>query len=197
VTTLGLAAFLYNIASRLAYVLWVGWALRREDREQHYTRAHGEAAGFARFRRIAAILMNNDAVSVLVLCGVTGWTIHALPHAWLLGAGALLTVVGLGVKLWARAAVGVDNYYWRDFFGAPPAPRVLGGPYRYLANPMYTLGNLHLWGIALAAASLPGLIAAAFNHAAILAFNHVVEQPHVRKLYGAAAGRRTTSRSGV
>jgi protein-S-isoprenylcysteine O-methyltransferase Ste14 len=61
----------------------------------------------------------------------------------------------------------------------------VGGPYRYFRNPMYTIGNLHLAGLALAAASLPAFAAALFSHAAILAFNYVVERPHVRRLYGA------------
>jgi protein-S-isoprenylcysteine O-methyltransferase Ste14 len=63
---------------------------------------------------------------------------------------------------------------------------VLGGPYRYLRSPMYTVGNLHLWGLALIAASLPAVVASAFDHLAILGFNRVVEQPHVRRHYGAA-----------
>jgi len=174
-TTLGLAAFLYHVASRLAYVIGVGRALRGEPRA---------AADFPRFHRLATILMNNDAVSFLVLCVVTQGTLHHVPRVPLVIAGAFLTVLGLGVKLWARAAVGADNYYWHDFFGPPPAPKTLGGPYRYLRSPMYTVGNLHLWGLALAAASLPALIASAFDHAAILVFNRVVEQPHVRRMYG-------------
>jgi hypothetical protein len=110
-------------------------------------------------------------------------------------AGAALTVTGLVVKVWAREAVGADNYYWRDFFGAPPPPLPggLGGPYRYLSSPMYTVGNLHLWGVALIAASWPGLVAAAFDHIAILTFNRIVEQPHVRRVYGATGPEREPS----
>jgi hypothetical protein len=57
---------------------------------------------------------------------------------------------------------------------------------------MYTVGNLHLWGLGLAAASLPAVIAAAFDHAASLIFNRVVEQPHVQRHYGAAPERQST-----
>jgi len=181
-TVLGVAAFLYHIASRLAYVVGVGWMLRRPNRQ---------AQDFPRFRRAAALLMNNDAVSVVALCVFTHDTIHGPNRVLLVIVGVLLTVTGLGVKLWARSAVGPDNYYWADFFGPPPPPRELGGPYRFLSSPMYTVGNLHLWGLALIAASLPGLIAAAFDYIAILAFNAVVEQPHVRKHYGVEQKRRS------
>lgn len=183
----GAAALFYHLASRLTYVFWVGRTLQREARTGHYTQAYGEGEGFARFKRGAAAVMNNDAVSFVVLCAVTHDTFPpGLSRVLLILAGIVLTVVGLGMKLWARAAVGPDRYYWRDFFGAPPAtpPAPVGGPYRYFRNPMYTVGNVHLVGLALAAASLPALGAAIFSHAAILVFNHVVERPHVRRLYG-------------
>ena len=60
-------AFWYFIASRLAYVVWVGWALRQQDRTQRFTRERGAEAGFLRFRRVASTLMNNDGVSFVVL----------------------------------------------------------------------------------------------------------------------------------
>ncbi len=186
-TPLGLAAVLYHIVSRLTYVIWVGRALRREERTGDYTKTYGEIEGFRRFRRTAALIMNNDAVSFVVMCVLTYGTWPAglarLPFALF---GAVLIVVGLGMKLWARAAVGADRYYWRDFFGQPDATgsAPVGGPYRFFKNPMYTVGNLHLAGLALVAASVPALAVALFSHAAILVFNHVVERPHVQRLYG-------------
>jgi protein-S-isoprenylcysteine O-methyltransferase Ste14 len=168
-------------------VFWVGRTLQTEERTGYYARTYGAAEGFARFRRRAAWVMNNDAVSFVALCALSSNTFPAgVSRVLLVTVGLLLTVVGLGMKLWARSAVGAERYYWRDFFGAPPAlpPAPVGGPYRYFRNPMYTIGNLHLAGLALVAASLPALGAALFSHAAILAFNHVVERPHVRRLYG-------------
>ena len=185
-TPLGLAAVLYHIASRLTYVIWVGRVLQREERTGHYTKAHGEVEGFLRFRRTAALIMNNDAVSFVVMCVLTYGTWPAgtarLPFALV---GAALVVVGLGMKLWARAAVGADRYYWRDFFGQQATGSApVGGPYRFFKNPMYVVGNLHLAGLALVAASWPALAVSLFSHAAILVFNHLVERPHVRRLYG-------------
>ena len=187
----GTLALAYHLMSRLAYVLWVGWALRRERRTGHYARTYGVEVGFGRFRRGAAALMYNDAMSFVVLCLLTRGTLPIAAPWWLLVAlGAALAGVGLGVKLWARAAAGSDGYYWRDFFATTDSPpQLAAGPYRYLRNPMYTVGNLQLWGLALGVASIPGLIAALFDHAAILTFNHVVEQPHVNRRYRAAVQR--------
>src|SRR5438132_1525063 len=54
------AVFTYAILSRLAYVLFVGGVLRREDRDGIYTRRFGRAQAFRRFRRRAAVVMNHD-----------------------------------------------------------------------------------------------------------------------------------------
>jgi len=190
-TVWGTVALAYHLTSRLVYVLWVGWALQREKRTSHYARTYGAEAGFRRFRRVAAALMNNDGLSFLVLCLLTRGTLPIAAPWWLLVAlGAVLGGLGIGVKLWARAVAGSDSYYWSDFFNTADAPlKLVAGPYRYLDNPMYTVGNLHLWGLALGVASLPGLCAALFDHMAILVFNHAVEQPHVNGRYRAAVRR--------
>jgi protein-S-isoprenylcysteine O-methyltransferase Ste14 len=180
----------YHLTSRLAYVVWVGWALRREGRTGHFARTYGAEEGFRRFRRVASALMNNDAVGFVALCLLTRGTLPAAPWWLLVVLGVMLAAVGIGVKLWARAATGADGYYWRDFFSPPSTPlSPAAGPYRYFHNPMYTVGNLQLWGLALGLASMPGLVAALFDHVAILVFNHVVEQPHVNVLYRAAVRR--------
>ena len=70
----------YHIASRLAYVIGVGLALRRQERHQVFTRNGGVEAGFRRFRRIAATLMNNDALSLGTYSIPAGGTDDQKPH---------------------------------------------------------------------------------------------------------------------
>lgn len=184
------------LASRLAYVLYVGIALRRQERSQHFTRAVGQDEGFSRFRRRASLLMTTDAVGLLAAC-LAGW--DTLPGGWprsvMIVSGVLLVVVGIATKLWARATLGADAYYWANFFVDTPAvTRVRAGPYRFFRNPMYTVGYLHAYGAALLAASLPGLIAALFAQVAILAFYLLVEKPHFERYRVAAvpSGDRTS-----
>jgi len=192
----GWLALGYAVASRLAYVLYVGLALRRQERSQHFTRDVGQDEGFNRFRRMASRLMTNDAVGLLAAC-LVGW--DTLPGGWprsvLVVSGTLLVVLGIATKLWARATLGGDAYYWANFFVDTPAvTRVRTGPYRFFRNPMYTVGYLHAYGAALLAASLPGLIAALFAQAAILAFYVLVEKPHFDRYRVAAvpSGDRTS-----
>ena len=178
----------YHLASRLAYVVGVGVALTRQDRHQVFTRRDGVEAGFRRFRRLAAIVMNNDAVSFILLCIVTRSTLHvALPRMVLVATGVIFVLIGVTLKLWAATLVGSANYYWRNFFAPDDFVAVPSGPYRWFKNPMYTLGYLPTYGLALVLGSWPGLCAAAFDHVGILVFYHWVEKPHFEQITRAAS----------
>jgi protein-S-isoprenylcysteine O-methyltransferase Ste14 len=180
----GSLAFCYHLASRMAYVVWVGRALHQQDHGRRFTRDAGAEAGFLRFRRTASTLMNNDGVSFAVLVLLTRDTMTIdLSRGMVLVGGGLLVLAGAGIKLWAAASLGGKAYYWYNFFDpeAPLAPRS-PGPYRFIRNPMYTLGYLQTYGLAVMFGSLPALIASGFDQIAVLIFNHVVERPHYARL---------------
>lgn len=179
------AVFVYAILSRMAYVLYVGGVLRREDRDHRYTQRFGRAGAFRRFRRTAALIMNQDAFAFVLLCVVTRNTWRPpLAPAVSLALGAALAVIGLGTKLWAARTLGSDAYYWHNFFDPEMAiGPVSTGPYRFISSPMYTVGYLHTYGLALMLRSLPGLIASVFCQAAILVFYFVIEKPHFERLH--------------
>lgn len=185
-------AVAYQVVSRLAYVVGVGVALTLQDRRKIFTRRDGVEAGFRRFRRFAALVMNNDVVSLIVLCLVTRDTIAAGPSpAVLRVTGALFVVVGLWVKFAAARQLGAPSYYWHNFFAPEARPPCPSGPYRYLKNPMYTVGYLPAYGVALLCGSWLGLWGAAFDQAAILTFYFLVEKPHFELLTnGATRGSR-------
>lgn len=182
VTAGATAAFAYAIGSRLAYVLFVGRALKRNGRRPE---------DFPRFRRTASIVMNHDAVAFILLCIVTrGTLVLPVSTVAMVAAGVVLAIIGLGVKAWAARTLGGDAYYWHNFFDPERARApVATGPYRFVSNPMYTIGYLQTYGLALILGSLPGLIAAVFAQASILAFYLTIEKPHFESLH------RTTTRS--
>src|SRR5438046_9606950 len=92
----------YHLASRLAYVLYVGLALKRQDRTEYLTRRYGVEAGFQRFRRVAAFVMANDAVSLAVLCLVSADTLRVgLSRGLAIAGGAGLVVVRVATQVWA------------------------------------------------------------------------------------------------
>src|SRR6266566_3219299 len=116
-------ALAYHLASRLAYVLYVGLTLKRQDRTECLTRRYGVEGGFQRFRRVAAFVMANDAVSLAVLCLVSAGTLRVgLPRGLAIAVGAVLVVVGVSTKVWAARTLR-DGYYWRNFFA--PEERVV------------------------------------------------------------------------
>jgi len=185
VTGVEAAFFTYAILSRMAYVLFVGGVLRREDRDGRYTKRYGRAEAFRRFRRAAAIIMNHDAFALVVLCVATRET-WDLPGgaAVAIALGAVLVIIGLATKLWAARTLGSNAYYWHNFFDPEAAiGPVSSGPYRFISSPMYTVGYLPTYGLALIFRSFPGLIAAVFSQAAILAFYFLVEKPHFQRLH--------------
>jgi len=179
----GVIALAYHFAARLAYTLYIGLALQREERTGYLAERHGAEGAYRRFRRMAAILMYNDATSFVVMCLASRGTLgDGLPRVPVFVVGALLVIVGTVVKLWAAATLGAGPYYWRDFFVAADwkGPST-AGPYRYLRNPMYTVGYLQTYGFALVTRSWPGLAAALIDHVAILLFYRLVEKPHFER----------------
>ena len=176
------AVIVYHVASRLGYVLYVGAALARQKRGAYFTSRWGVEGGFRRFRRVAAFFMNNDAVSFILLCLASRGTLQLeLPRGPLLGVAVFLIVLGAGIKLWAAVILGAKAFYWYDFFAPPPPHPSTRGPYRLFRNPMYTVGYLHTYGLALLLGSAPGLFASLFDQLAILAFHRLVEDPHVKR----------------
>jgi protein-S-isoprenylcysteine O-methyltransferase Ste14 len=179
-----------HAASRTAYV---GFAALVLDHVSRHPLGDPAAAfeGFRRFRSTASLLMLQDAVSFAALVVASRGSLEAaVPTAWVWGAGALLVLVGVASKAWAAWSLRSGAYYWIDFFLPPPVPEPCRrGPYRFLRHPMYTVGYAHLYGFALLGASSPALLMAAADQAVMLAFNAVVEEPHVRRLYGRAAPR--------
>lgn len=178
----------FHLASRLAYVIGVGIALTLQDKHQRLTRNAGPHEAFRKFRRVAAWLMTTDCVSFVFLCVMTPFTLHTPIHSSaLVVAGVALVVIGVWMKTWAAIRIGWEACYWHNFFFPGECPTLdPPGPYRFLKNPMYTLGYAYTYGLALIFGSLPGLIFALFDQAAILAFYHRVEKPHWESIAEAA-----------
>jgi len=179
------AAAILHALARLAYVFFVGVSLRRASRLPAPFGWERERR-WRTFRRVASLAMEYDAASFVALVLVTAGSLEpAVPVAWVRAFAVGLVALGAGCKLWAARTLGPGAYYWRDFFERPEVGgHRATGPYRLFRNPMYTVGYAHAYGLALFFLSWPGLLAAVFDQAAILAFHGAVERPHVRATYG-------------
>jgi protein-S-isoprenylcysteine O-methyltransferase Ste14 len=179
------AAIAWFAASRVAYVGFIGASLRRQSRIGPRSDPAADAA-WRRFRARAGLLMDNDAIAFGALAIATRATIPPAAPDWaFVAAGVALFALGVGTKLWASASLADGAYHWRNFYVASaPTALSLRGPYRWLRDPMYTVGYAHAYGFALAFRSAPGLFAAAFAQAAILAVNHAIERPQLDRANG-------------
>jgi protein-S-isoprenylcysteine O-methyltransferase Ste14 len=96
--------------------------------------------------------------------------------------GLLMVPIGIGATIWAARIVGIDAYHYRDLFmGSRHVSLESDGPYAVVPNPMYALGPLAGYGLALLALSPYALFAAGLNQMLLFAFNEVVEQPRLRR----------------
>jgi len=175
----------FAAATVIHYVLLFGMFARgpRENWAQALIRRYGEEGGFARGEALLALVFCLNGLSTGYICSVTGG-LEFVPRPLAIGLGVILFAFGVTVKVWATRIVSLDTYYYRDMFlGRPVGGFKAAGPYRVFQNPMYGVGHLHAYGLALVAGSLPGLIAVAFNQACIWAFYFLVEAPHVYEIY--------------
>jgi len=184
-------AFAWFLAARAAYVLFVGFSLRAQNSNRWYTRRFGAEEGYRRFRAAALATMVNDVAGIGLVCWAGRGTLAGPVSSWALVAfGGLLFALGVGIRAWATACLPAGSFFWKGSFVPCVDQRfVTSGPYRWCANPMYTLGYLHAYGAALLFCSLPGLAAAFLAQAAILLMNRWAEQPHTERLRHAAPGR--------
>ncbi len=143
----------------------------------------GEDRAFRAYETVLGIMFLNQGLGVGCMSTLPEGLIP-LPRAPLLVAGALMFGLGLVVKLWATLVVGVDIFYYRDMFvGRALGPICHGGPYRFLRNPMYGLGQVQAYGYALLYCSSTGLLAAATGHFLIYVFYLLVERSFVRRIH--------------
>ena len=183
----GPVALIYFLIARLAYVSYASVELRAQSLRLGLEAPEVAESRHAAFNRRVLRLQNTDAIAFASLCIATRST---LPwDEWepvFFGIGVVLIVVGFGSKAWAVRCLGPSSYTWHDFF----VPKkhfepCRSGPYRFFKDPMYTLGYLQAYGVALIADSWYGLAAALFAQASILLVNELVEKPHFRRLCGA------------
>ncbi len=185
-TLFGLSCLYYYVGNALVLGTRLRtWAIAR----------WGPRRAFEHYEALVGSMFAAQGLGVAAMSALDrpGWVLPSvgLPHVL---AGAALCVVGFGVRWWAARLIGLDGVYYRDLFLREPATMgPLGGPYRWLSNPMYGVGQLHAWGFALMQGSLAGLLAAGLCHLAIYAFYAAVERPFAIRAYACPASRSAPS----
>ena len=92
--------------------------------------------------------------------------------------------MGFVVKIWAAKVVSIDIYYWKDMFlGRKISKFAVIGPYKYFNNPMYGIGQLPAYAIAIFYGSMYGLLAVFFNQALLFSFYYIIEKNFINRTY--------------
>ena len=178
-----------SIGAAIAHQVYVWFVWRVELHHGLVSRLVGRQIGFYLFAVDFSLLLLARALTVLGLAQANAGTLawgppltHAIALAilvpWLYLAYSVLRDFGL------LRAMGRDHFEpaFRE------APLVREGVFRYLHNPMYTLGLLVLYIPGLLLRSQAALLAAAFQHAYIWVHYYCTELPDMRRIYGEGAG---------
>jgi protein-S-isoprenylcysteine O-methyltransferase Ste14 len=180
------ALWYFAFATLIHYVLLFGVFARNKQQSwsQWLIERYGEERGFVLYEGLMAFVFCHNGLSTGYVCTVTGG-LESVPTWALWVIGLSLSLVGFPVKIWATRVVGLDTYYYKDLFlRRPVAEFKVAGPYKVLNNPMYGVGHLHGYGVAVMSGSLLGLLAVAFNQACIWTFYFLIEKPHIHDVYG-------------
>lgn len=183
----------YQLAGALTYfvVAWLFYYvgntfILKTNFRKYFIKHWGEEKTYRIYEVILGLMFANQALS---LGAVIEENFFRWPKIVKFGVideiGILLICIGLLVKTWATMIVGLDIYYYKDMFlGKSTSSFAVKGPYRILSNPMYGIGNIQLYGLALFHFSIHGLIVALISHISIYAFYFIAERPAIIKLYG-------------
>jgi protein-S-isoprenylcysteine O-methyltransferase Ste14 len=141
----------------------------------------GRERGHETYAAVLDLLLFAQRVSFVALVGTTAHEAGGIMGGALVAVGLALVAVGVAASIWTTLVVGLDAYHYRDLFTGSRSARLESeGPYALCRNPMYALGPLAGYGLALMALSPIALVAAGLNQALLFAFNELIEQPRLR-----------------
>jgi protein-S-isoprenylcysteine O-methyltransferase Ste14 len=179
-------AVFYFIISEILYIGFIIFVLPENGlRHLFLSKCHNENDAYLTYEAILGFLFFHNAVSIgYIASSSPGILFNFLNKDLLLLIVMLMFISGLVVKISAANAVSIEIYYWKDMFlGRKISDFVISGPYRYLKNPMYGIGQLQGYAIAIWYGSEYGLIAAFLNQFLLFTFYFLIEKKFIRRVY--------------
>ncbi len=179
-------AIIYFAISTVFYIGFIFFVLPQNGLRLKWIAAVGGEQAYLQYEGILAIAFFHNGVSLGFISqssqGSCCWG-HLSPLAILVPA-VILFLTGFIVKLWSAWLVGIPIYYWKDMFlGEKISDFVEAGPYKFLNNPMYGLGQIQVYAIALYYNSFYGLVFGALNQLLVFVFYFNVEKPFIKRMY--------------
>lgn len=180
-------ALIYFLVTEVLYIGFLYVVLPKNGLRHWFIKKWGnEEKGYAVFEGILGFLFLNNAISIAYITSSTaGNMFDFVPKELLLVIVIIMSGVGLIVKVLSAHVASIDIYYWKDMFlGRKIRNFMVAGPYKYLNNPMYGVGQLQSYAIALWYGSLVGLFVALLNQCLIFSFFFLEEKKFITRVYG-------------
>jgi protein-S-isoprenylcysteine O-methyltransferase Ste14 len=182
-STLGI---IYFIAGEIFYLGFIFLVLSKNGLRHWFIKYwKSEQEGYLAFEAILGIAFFHNAASLSFLASATpGHLFPFISREILLIIVILMTAAGFIIKIWSARIVSIDIYYWKDMFlGRKICEFVVTGPYKFLSNPMYGIGQLSAYSLAVWYQSEIGLAAAFINQCLVFTFYYTVEKKFINRVY--------------
>ena len=176
----------YFIISEILYLGFIFLVLSENGYRQWFIkRWKNEEEGYLAFEAVLGFMFFHNGASLgFVASSSPGSLFGFIDKDFLFIIAGLMTLTGFIIKVWAAKVVSIDIYYWKDMFlGKKITEFVETGPYKFLNNPMYGIGQLQAYAFAIWHGSATGLIAAFINQILIFTFYYSVEKKFIRRVY--------------
>lgn len=193
----GWVFFLQALAWRAAYNGGLGYVLFRQSQNNNFVRHFLERGAtkvmaFENWKRIRNFVMIMMWTSFCV-CGyaLADWEESFSGFAgfrWFCFRQVLGSVL-VAINIWSAMSefevLGEFGWFYGDFFLDEARPRLYyTGIYRFLNNPEHVTGSAALYGVALMSGTWVMFSLAVISQLCNLLFHMMVEEPHMKRLYG-------------
>lgn len=179
-------AITYFVFSTLVYLGFIFLVLPEYGLRLKLMERLGEEKAYLYYEGFLAFAFfhNGASLSFISQSSIGSGFLENVPQVIVLASVIFLFVVGLVVKIWSAYVVGIPIYYWKDMFlGRKVCDFVVTGPYKYFSNPMYGIGQLQVYAIAIYYNSIYGLVFGAINQALVFLFYFAAEKPFIYRTY--------------
>src|SRR5688572_5500921 len=175
----------YFVCSTLVYIGFIFLVLPQHGLRLKLIERFGEEKAYLLYEGFLAFaFFHNGASLSFISQSSVGSGLSNPPIQLMTILAVILFLIGMIIKIWSAYAVGIPVYYWKDMFvGSKVSDFVETGPYKYLSNPMYGIGQIQVYAIAIYYNSVYGLIFGAINQALVFLFYFTAERQFIYRTY--------------
>jgi hypothetical protein len=179
-------AIVYYICSTILYIGFLFFVLPERGFRLKLIKKIGEEGAYLKYEAFLAFAFFHNGIGSGFISQTSAGCCFFLniPVEVTMVLAAVLFTTGWVIKIWSAYVVGIPIYYWKDMFlGKKVSDFSVTGPYKYFNNPMYGIGQLQIYGIAIYYNSIYGIIFGVVNQMLVFLFYFMVEKPFIFRTY--------------